>query len=162
MLKIFQDKQYLKVSEIEDHLNQVIFECIDTSEKWERVEKELAEIEREMEQFYVKIIDENSGEVPKENSFWHLFLGVVSKVLYFKSLAMASLNEGNEKLAPKLKMAMVTAIETLPNKQTEENEEFLNEISNTIRRLFSEEVEIKPTTIKDSLASYKNYLEIKY
>lgn len=162
MLDFFQNSKLLKVSAMESHLNQVIFDCIDTSEKWDQAEKELVEMERELEQFFVKTIDDNNGELPKENSYWYLFMDVVAKVLYFRSLASSSLKPNDEKVVAKSKEAMTTVVHTLPNNHLEENEDFLNEVVQTMERLFNESVNIAPVTLSESLSNYKQYLDGKY
>lgn len=162
MLDFFQNSKLLKVSVMEDHLNQVIFDCIDTSEKWDQAEKELLEMERELEQFFVKTIDGNNGELPKENSYWYLYMDVVSKVLYFRSLASSSLKPNDEKVATKSLAAMTTVVRTLPNNHLEDNKDFLNEVVQTIKRLFNETVEIVPIKLSEGLLNYKQYLDEKY
>lgn len=144
------------------HLDQLVFDCIDTSSNWLKAEKELLEMERELEQYFVKTIDDQNGELPKESSYWYLFMDVVAKVLYFRSLASISLNENDEKVKKKTLAAMSTSVQTLPNNHTEENEEFLREVIETISHLFNETVKVVPVTLKESFVNYKEYLDVKY
>lgn len=162
MLDFFQNSKLLKVSAMEQNLNQVIFDCIDTTERWDQAEKELFEMDRELEQFFVKMIDENDGALPKENSYWYLYMDVVAKVLYFKSLASISLQPNDETVLAKSKVAMITVVRILPNNHLEENKDFLNEVTQTITRIFSETVEIAPVKLSESLLNYKLYLDNKY
>jgi len=162
MLDFIQNSKALNISAMESHLNQVVFDCIDTSENWARAEKELSEMERELEQFFVKTIDQNEGELPKQNSYWYLYMDIVAKVLYFRSLANSSLNPNDEKVTAKAKAAMLTVVRILPNNHIEENEDFLKEVIQTISRLYNEAVEITPIPLKESLVNYKEYLDVKY
>lgn len=152
----------LNITAIEEQLNQIIFEYIDTSENWQKAVTELSEIERELEQFFITSIDNNNGSLPKGNAYWYLFLDIVSKLLYFKGLAKAKLYKDNEKEIVKVIEAWKASLLILPNNQLENNRAFLEEIVKSIETLINETVEIEGTTIQRNLQAYNQYLEEKY
>jgi len=162
MVKSVQNMRALNINAIEEQLNQIIFEYIDTSESWQKASTELSEIERELEQFFIKYIDENNGSLPKGNAYWYLFMDVVSKLLYFKGVANAKLNKDNEKEMSKVIEAWKASLLILPNNQIENNREFLEEIIKSIQALSNETVNVEETTIEKNLKTYNQYLETKY
>ncbi len=73
------------LAQLQEKVDEIIFDYIDTSKNWGKAYKGLNNLFQQTVQFYEKYVDENN--IPEANVYWTLFLDVVGRLIYFKTLA---------------------------------------------------------------------------
>lgn len=121
-------RQHLDIVKLQEKVDSIVFDYIDTSNNYKKAMRELNQIYTQVTTFYKDFIDGRNGEIPPINTYWCLFLNCSAKLCYF--LASATYYASNElqKTPGKVEKLLEIAARTLPNIEREENEEFLTAI----------------------------------
>ena len=116
----------LDIISIHEQVDEIIFNNIDTAANYQDAYKVLAQKLDEVLQFLKRYLQANKLDVPPSNTYWTLFAGLVSKLMYFKAYTMWKLDHGK---VEEMKDLFIASACVLPNKETEAAEEILEDIS---------------------------------
>ena len=116
----------LDIISMQEQLDEIVFNHIDTSANYEQAYKQIAPKLDEALQFLQRYLQANGVETPPGNTYWILFAGLISKLAYFKAFTMWKLQHGS---AEEMNRLFITSAYVLPNKETEVNEEILEDIA---------------------------------
>jgi len=155
----------LNVAQLHEKVDEIIFDYIDTSKNWGKGYKGLNNLFQQTVQFYVKYVDENGN--PKSNLYWTLFLDVVGRLVYFRTLAEKHLTDlpTNENVDNFIK-GYVVAAACLQNANTNQEHELLDEInesfkeihpSNSEKGIFNHSILENTNSLEEVLLEFYNY-----
>lgn len=130
----------LDIISIQEQVDEIIFNHIDTAANYQEAYKVFAQKLDEMLQFLQRYLQANKLDVPPSNTYWTLFAGLASKLMYFKAYTMWKLDHGKVEEMNELFIASACV---LPNKETEAAEEILEDISANYAA-FQKEKELTP------------------
>ena len=116
----------LDIISMQEQVDEIVFNYIDTSVNYEQAYKQIAPKLDEAMQFVQRYLQANSLETPPSNTYWMLFAGLVSKLAYFKAYTMWKLQHGSQ---DEMNRLFIASAYVLPNKETEANEEILEDIA---------------------------------
>ena len=85
---------------------------------------------------FEQYVSRNEGALPSGNSYWVLFLDLASRLVYFNSLVKQNLvSDLDEATRNEIANAYEMAANIFPYKQSEENDEFLEEIEKSLQQI---------------------------
>lgn len=156
----------LKVTQLQDKVDEIVFDYIDTSKNWGKAYKGLNNLFQQTVQFYGKYVNEHG--IPNTNVYWSLFLDVVGRLIYFKTLAEKHLTDlKTDEDVENIIEGFVVAANCLSN-VTENNEHnLLDEISESFEEIqlldgvkgkFKQAIVDKNNTLEESLSVLFNYI----
>ncbi|MGM9945364.1 MAG: hypothetical protein ACI33M_10500 [Lysinibacillus sp.] len=126
----------LNLAELQEKLNRVVFDYVDTTQKWEKAQEHLQQLQSQMVVYFEQYISRNEGSLPSGNPYWVLFLDLASRLVYFNSLVKQNLmTDFDEAKRNEIANAYEMAAKIFPYKQSEENDEFLEEIEKSLRQI---------------------------
>lgn len=135
--KIQVSDNILNLAQLQDKMDGVVFDHLDTTQNWQRAYDDLDALLLQAISYFNTQVKESNGNIPNGSVYWNLFMDIVSKIIYFRTFAEKNLVDFNnasdkEKVLYNLKIAA----NCLPNVQ-KGNKEFLQEIAQ-----FYEEIEL--------------------
>lgn len=155
-------QNYLNIVQLQEELDGILFNYIDTLQKWEKAFEELKRLLEEITTYFKNYVESKNGQLPENEMYWSLFMDIVSKIIYFKTVAYLNLvKDLDEEQKTLIKNAFHDAANCLPNVQGR-NKEFLQEIGQTYHQLFDDEeferiyLE-KNKSLKECLEFFKGY-----
>ena len=135
-MKIQVKNNILNLAELQEKLNRVVFDYVDTTQKWEKAQENLQDLQSQMVVYFEQYISRNEGALPSGNPYWVLFLDLASRLVYFNSLVKQNLvSDLDEATRNEIANAYEMAANIFPYKQSEENDEFLEEIEKSLRQI---------------------------
>ena len=147
--------QLLNLAKIQNQLDEIVFENIDTGRNWERAQMLLRKLLEDSEQFFSNILERTNGKLPKANSYWALFMDLVAKLTYFTAYAEQQLGEEPSILASKY----AAAVSFLPNCEHEGCVEFFEEVCESYKAVANEDLPKKSYSISEAIENYFNFLK---
>lgn len=121
----------LNLVQLQDRMEELVFNHIDTSQKWDKAYSGLTELLNQSVSYFNQSVENNKGELPKANTFWALFMDIESKLIYFNTLSYLRLKENQlDSIKGNILRLLVQAANCIPEVQKETNTEFLDEICN--------------------------------
>lgn len=151
----------LDLEELQEQLNHTVFDHIDTAQNWEKAQDRLLPLYSQAVAYLKENVEQNNGAMPKENSHWMLFMHIASRLVYFETLIKHNMsNPSDEASRNQIAEGYVTAAKTLPNCQTEYNEEYFSEINKSLEQLTAGEaaVEKSDTPLSECLQTFYRYI----
>lgn len=148
-------KQLLNLANIQTKLDEIVFENIDTGHKWEHAQSMLQELLNQCDEFFAAYIQRNEGQLPKENSYWALFMDLVAKITYFIGYTEQQRGADSSYLANKYE----NAAKFLPNCDHEGCVEFYEEIRNSYQSVANEQLLKQKYSILEAVQNYAAALE---
>lgn len=125
----------LNLVQLKDEMDEIIFNYIDTTQKWEVAYSLLDELLKSAVDYFNRYV-KAYGELPKENTYWVLFLDIVSKIIYFHTIAYYQLNvKQQQDVKEQTIQLLTTAANCIPDVNKEVNAEFLNEIASSYDKI---------------------------
>ncbi|MED3662645.1 hypothetical protein NST62_07815 [Ureibacillus sp. FSL K6-8385] len=163
MARIQVNNDILNLVQLQEELDGILFDYIDTSQKWDSAYNELKQLLEELIAYFKNYLRKNDGKLPDNEMYWSLFMDITSRIIYFKTFAyMNLLNDINEEQKEAIKQALHDAAGCLPNVQGR-NMEFFQEISQTYHQLFQEKDDFekyyydKNNSLHDCLEYFNEY-----
>lgn len=135
--KIQVSDNILNLAQLQDKMDDIVFNHLDTTQNWKRAYEGLDELLLQAISYFKVQVEEANGTLPKGTVYWNLFMDIVSKIIYFRTSAekhLVDFNNPSEK--EKVLYTLKVAANCLPNVQ-KGNKEFLQEIAQ-----FYEEIEL--------------------
>lgn len=133
MSNIQVNNNILNLVQLQEELDGILFDYIDTSQKWNQAFERLEELLRQTISYFTSYV-RNEGKVPEGNVFWALYMDIVAKIIYYKTLSYMNLETNSVEKKDEIIKALHDAVNCLPNVE-KRNHELLQEISNTYEKL---------------------------
>ncbi|MGE7666588.1 GTPase [Ureibacillus composti] len=125
----------LNVSQLQEKMDEVIFDNIDTSHNWKKAYHDLDVLFNQLVAYYKNYVEQNDGKLPKSNLYWALFMDVAARLMYFRALSKKNLVNLNDLSEKEIVLFLLkNAVNCLSNVQ-KRNKELLEEISQTYEEL---------------------------
>lgn len=126
----------LNLVELQEKLNRVVFDYVDTTQKWEKAQENLQHLQSQIVVYFEQYISRHEGALPSNNPYWVLFLDLASRLVYFNNLVKQNLmSDLDEATRNEIATAYEIAAKIFPYKQSEENDEFLEEIEKSLQQI---------------------------
>lgn len=126
----------LNLMELQERLDNAVFEHVDTAQNWNKAQAKLHPLYSQATEYFRDVVERNEGVMPKENSYWTLFMHTVSRLVYFENLIQHNSSPTlNEDARNRIADGYITAAKILPNCQSEDNDEFFGEINKSLQQL---------------------------
>ena len=126
----------LNLMELQERLDNAVFEHVDTAQNWNKAQAKLHPLYSQATDYFRDVVERNEGVMPKENSYWTLFMHTVSRLVYFENLIQHNSSPTlNEDARNRIADGYITAAKILPNCQSEDNDEFFGEINKSLQQL---------------------------
>ena len=126
----------LNLMELQERLDNAVFEHVDTAQNWNKAQAKLHPLYSQATEYFRDVVERNEGVMPKENSYWMLFMHTVSRLVYFENLIQHNSSPTlNEDARNRIADGYITAAKILPNCQSEDNDEFFGEINKSLQQL---------------------------
>ncbi|KOS67916.1 hypothetical protein AEA09_04670 [Lysinibacillus contaminans] len=163
-------RDHLDIVKLQDKMNSIVFDYIDTSNNYRKAMKELNQMYMQVTTFYKDYIDGRNGEIPSTNTYWYLFIDCSAKLCYFLATAIYYSSNELQKTPVKVEKLLETAARTLPNIEQEESEEFLTAILSLYAEivgddpkttLLCEDVLTQKGNVKQCLQQFKQFVDIE-
>lgn len=151
----------LNLAELQERLDNAVFEHVDTAQNWSKAQAKLQPLYKQAADYFKSVVERNEGAMPKENSYWTLFMHTVSRIVYFENLikhnSSPALDEATQR---RIADGYITAARILPNCKSEDNEEFFGEINKSLQQLTGGEMAIEKTAnpLSACLQEFYRYL----
>ncbi|MFJ7646260.1 hypothetical protein ACIQ1H_01855 [Lysinibacillus sp. NPDC097279] len=118
-------REHLDIVKLQEKMNSTVFDYLDTSNNYTKAMRALTHLYTQATTFYKEYLVAKAGELPKANTYWHLFIDCSAKLCYF--LAASTYYSSNElqKTPEKVGRLLTIAARSLPSIEQEENEELL-------------------------------------
>lgn len=128
-------KNVLSLFQLEARMDEIVFDYIDTSQKYETAKAKLDELVNSMVEYFSDHVKVN-GDLPKGNTYWVLFMNVASKLIYFHTISYYHLKvEQKEDVKNEVIELLRIAANCLPNVHEEGNAEFLDEVAKSFEEI---------------------------
>lgn len=151
----------LDLQEVQEQLDHTVFDHIDTAQNWEKAQGNLQPLYSQTTAYFKEVVANNNGDMPKENSYWMLFMHTASRLVYFDNLTKHNISSPlDEASRHQIADGYVTAAKILPNCQSEYNEEFFDEINKSLQQLTEGKVAVEkvPTSLSGCLQAFYQYI----
>src|SRR5690554_4918576 len=94
MSNIQVNNNILNLVQLQEELDGILFDYIDTSQKWNQAFERLEELLRQTISYFTSYV-RNEGKVPEGNVFWALYMDIVAKIIYYKTLSYMNLESNS-------------------------------------------------------------------
>ena len=159
-MNVLTSSGLLNLAAFQQKMDEIVFENIDTKPNWEKAFIGLDELLEQTTKFFVTYVKNKEYQLPKNSSYWVLFMELNAKLIYFTTLALKnydkkSIGITNEVLARRFEIAS----KCITNVNTEENEQFLVEIKDTFDTVSStEDYEgLKERKVEDCIQTFYEF-----
>ena len=153
----------LNLAELQEKLNRVVFDYVDTTQKWEKAQENLQQLQSQMIEYFEQYLSRNEGVLPSSNPYWVLFLDLASRLVYFNNLVKQNVvSDLDEKTRNEVANAYEMAAKIFPYKQSEENDEFLTEIEKSLQHItnHARSVDKSSYPLSQCMETFHNYIKI--
>ena len=129
----------LNLAELQQQMDEAIFDYIDSKPNWDKAYILLDEMLEHTTKYFLTVVDSNGG-LPKSTTYWVLFMELNAKLIYFTTLALKNRTQKSNGITDELLAnRFEIASKCLTNIDTEENEQFLQEIKASFNEVSSRE-----------------------
>ncbi|MCM3388043.1 hypothetical protein M3649_07820 [Ureibacillus chungkukjangi] len=144
-------KNAVYLLQIKEQLDEIVFNYIDTTQKWEVAYDKLDELLEKATIYYNGFMEAN-GDKPKENTSAILFLNISFRLIYFHTISYYHLKVTNKEAVKNQVLELITlAANCIPDVQKEGHAEYLNEIAKSyeeISQVKGKQVEFEQSIIE--------------
>ncbi|MEK5332101.1 hypothetical protein [Lysinibacillus sp. FSL W8-0992] len=124
-MKIQVIREHLDIVKLQEKMNSIVFDYLDTSNNYTKATRALTPLYTQATTFYKEYLVARAGELPKANTYWHLFIDCSAKLCYFLAASIYYSSNELQKTPEKVARLLTTAARSLPSIEQEENEELL-------------------------------------
>ncbi|MEO4052168.1 hypothetical protein [Solibacillus sp. CAU 1738] len=160
MLSIPVTNNILNVAQLQENMNETVFNYIDSTQNWHKAYSELNNLVHQVTQYFNNWV-EKEGELPKGSTYWTIFMDIVARLIYFYGLAQEYLiEEQGEALKEEILNIYTVAANCMPDVQSEDNQDFLEEIKKSYLQLNTTEhntLLLNPRTINNCIATFSEF-----
>lgn len=124
----------LNLLQLKEQMDEVVFNYIDTSNKWERAYSELDGLLISIVDFFNSQI--TSEGLPKQNTYWILFMDITSRLIYFHTFAFYQMKKlQQEDVTKEVLQSYLIAANCIPDVRKLANAEFLLEVAHSFEEI---------------------------
>ena len=155
----------LNLVELQEKLNRVVFDYVDTTQKWEKAHEDLQHLQSQIIEHFDQYVRHNDGALPKGNSYWVLFLDLASRLVYFNNLVKQNIDgDLNEITRNEVAAAYEMAAKILPYKKSEESDELLEEIEKSLQQVTNSNRSIDKSSypVGQCMEHFQQYIKTIY
>lgn len=152
----------LNLAELQEKLNRVVFDYVDTTQKWEKAQENLQHLQLQLVEYFEQYISRNDGALPSGNPYWVLFLDLASRLVYFNNLVKQNVvPELDETTRNEVANAYEMAAKIFPYKQSEEDDEFLGEVEKSLQQItnHTRSVDKSSYPLSQCMETFHNYIK---
>ncbi|WP_155591719.1 hypothetical protein [Lysinibacillus cavernae] len=146
-------RDHLDIVKLQEKMNAVVFDYLDTSNNYPKAMKELNPLYIQVTAYYKEYIENRSGELPSANTYWHLFIDCCAKLCYFLAASTYFSSNALQKTPEEVEQLLKIAAYSLPSIEQEENELLLTEILALLTEVLADEEKV--TTIRNEVLAQK-------
>jgi len=146
-------RDHLDIVKLQEKMNSIVFDYLDTSNNYKKAMRALTPLYTQVFTFYKEYLEARAGELPKANTYWHLFIDCSAKLCYFLAASIYYSSNELQQTPEKVERLLLNAAYSLPSIEQEENEELLT----AIIALYGEviEDEEKVTALRNNVLAQK-------
>lgn len=157
----------INLLQFEKELDDIIFNYIDTSQKWDKAYSELDKLLNDTIGHFQS--SENGEEMITDsaNTYSVIFLNLMSRLIYFHTLSYKEMKADTSELSLDNVLSLLSySVKCMPNTKYEDNQLFLDEIKETIAKFGGSVEEIDKIAEKNNqdpnsaLQSFKEYCQL--
>ncbi len=127
--KVSNTNKALNLLQLKETMDEIVFDYIDSTQKWEKAYEEIDELLNNTVNFYNNHVIKEGG-VPKQNTYWVLFMDIASKLIYFHTMAYYQLKkQQNLDVSKEVLQLYKIAANCIPDVRKLANAEFLIEVA---------------------------------
>ncbi len=160
MVNIPVTNNIINLAQLQEKLNETVFNYIDSSQQWDKAYKELENLVHQVVEYFNNWVNKE-GQLPKANTYWTLFIDIASQLLYFYGLAWQHvMPEQDKEVKDKIGNIYTVAANCMPDVKSEERQMFFEEIAKSYLQLnLAEEgpLELHPRTINNCIETFYKY-----
>lgn len=146
-------RDHLDIVKLQEKMNAIVFDYLDTSNNYPKAMRELNPLYIQVTTYYKEYVNQRAGELPKANTYWHLFIDCCAKLCYFLAASTYYSSNALQKTPEKVEHLLKIAAYTLPSIEQEENEQLLEDIMALLTEVLEDEE--KATNIRNEVLSQK-------
>jgi len=139
----------LDVMHLQETIDQVVFDYLDTSVRHEIAHEQLVALFSEVQTYFTNYITKNNGAIPQPSTYWHMFVSCVSQLSYFLSITTFTTAQQAQALA-----YAQLAVTTLPKIKSEDDELLVADMKAQYIKLITEPTEQQ--RILEALTTQRN------
>ncbi|CAM5195404.1 Dimeric dUTPase (All-alpha-NTP-PPase superfamily) OS=Ureibacillus acetophenoni OX=614649 GN=SAMN05877842_102309 PE=4 SV=1 [Ureibacillus acetophenoni] len=157
----------INVAQLQEKVDEIIFDYIDTSKNWAKAHKGLNNLYQQTVRFFVDYVDNQNGSIPKGNVYWTLFAEIVARITYFKTLAERHLKDLQTDVdVENIIKGYSAAANCLPNVKVIKEHDLLDEISESFEEIhlqdgvkgnFKQSIIENNNTIQENLKAFYHF-----
>lgn len=167
MSNVSEKTKKINLLQFEKELDDIIFNHIDTSQNWNKAHAKLDELLNETIGHIQSSINDEHINLESANTFWVIFLNLMSRLIYFHTLSYKEMKADTSELSMDNVLSLLTyAVKCLPNTKYEDNQLFLDEVKDTVAKFGGNVDEIDKIAEKNNqdptsaLISFKEYCQL--
>lgn len=164
---IIEKYNKINILKLQNDLNEIVFNYIDSSQKWDKAYSALDELMSTTIGHFQSSVKKDQINTLPANTYWVLFLNNVSRLIYFHTIAYKEAKANSSELSKETVLSLIQhAVKCLPNTKHEENQQFLEEIKQTVEQLGGSVEEIDKIAQKNNddprscLTAFSEYCEL--
>jgi hypothetical protein len=146
-------RDHLDIVKLQEKMNAIVFDYLDTSNNYPKAMRELNPLYIQVTTYYKEYVNQRAGELPKANTYWHLFIDCCAKLCYFLAASTYYSSNALQETPEKVEHLLKIAAYSLPSIEQEENELLLTDIFALLTEVLDDEE--KATIIRNEVLSQK-------
>lgn len=146
-------RDHLDIVKLQEKMNAIVFDYLDTSNNYPKAMRELNPLYIQVTTYYKEYVNQRAGELPKANTYWHLFIDCCAKLCYFLGASTYYSSNALQKTPEKVEHLLKIATYSLPSIEQEENEQLLEDIIALLTEVLEDEEQA--TIIRNEVLSQK-------
>ncbi|RTQ95858.1 hypothetical protein [Lysinibacillus telephonicus] len=132
--KISVTSKALNLLQLKETMDEIVFNHIDSAQKWEKAYNELNELINSTVHFFNSHVTKEG--VPRQSTYWVLFMDIASRLIYFHTVAYHHLKkEQNEEVTKDILQLYTLAANCIPDVRKLASAEFLMEVAQSYEEL---------------------------
>ncbi|CDZ99907.1 hypothetical protein BN1050_00356 [Metalysinibacillus saudimassiliensis] len=143
----------LDVMSLQEQIDHIVFDYMDTSVRHEIAHEQLNELFTEVQQYFASYIMKNNGVLPDASTYWLMFVSCVSQLSYFLSITTFTTAQQSADKTQAVQYAEL-AVATLPQMKNEDDELLVDEMNEKYTALIEDETKMREVVA--SLATARN------
>ena len=148
----------LNIATLQQKMETVVFDHIDSTQNWPVAYKKLDELFKQTVNYFNQYVANNGRQLPKTNTYWTLYLNIASQLVYFTALAKSNVEAGQySEVKENIAKAYKVALDCLPASNSEENEQFLEEVIKSYTALTGEAIAVEPRKTEQCIAAFSEF-----
>ncbi|GGG27275.1 hypothetical protein GCM10007425_22300 [Lysinibacillus alkalisoli] len=123
----------LDIMSLQEQVEQIVFDYMDTSVRYEIAYEQLNPLFQETINYYMTYLDKQQA-LPTASTYWHMFASTTAQLSFFLSVVLLSTAKTDEQRKEGMTLAHI-AVTSLPYVQAESIDLVVQEMNDTYTRL---------------------------